>query len=101
MYEWNFPKEPERRKKGYDIAEKVFVPYYKKKREEGVKCKVTDYADGSNSFVGWFEFETMEDFSKIWGDDEFQEIFTRWSYYVDNCKARILRPMISLKPESL
>ena len=99
MYEWNNPKEPERRRKSYDIANKIFLPYYKNKQKEGVKWKGEDYTDGTNTIVGIFEFETMEDFSKIWGDEEFQKMFTRWTYYVDNCKVRILRQDLYLKLE--
>jgi hypothetical protein len=56
-----------------------------------VKWKNEDYTDGTNTIGGIGTFETVEDFSKIWGDEEFQDIVSRWSYYVDNCNVRILR----------
>jgi len=99
MYEFSHPKEPERRRKGYDIAYKIFEPYYHNKQKEGVKWKAEDYTDGTNTIIGIFEFETLEDFSKIWGDEEFQKIFSRWTYYVDNCTVRILRQDLYLTPE--
>ena len=93
MYEFNHPKEPDRRIKGYEIAEKTFVPYYVKTQKAGVKWKVEDFTDGTNSVIGMCMFDTLDDFSKIWGDEEFQDIFSCWTYYVDNCKVRILRPL--------
>jgi len=92
MIEFTNPKEPERNKKRYDLEKKFFEPYLENKRKEGVKWKAEDWTDGSGWYVAWFEFETMEDFSKIWEDEEFQKMFTRFSFLVDDCKVRILRP---------
>ena len=91
LYEYSHSTEPERRRKGYDIAEGDFVNYFLKKQKEGVKWKNEDYTDGTNTIVGMGVFETIDDFSKVWGDEEFQVIVSRWSYYVDNGKVRILR----------
>ena len=100
MTEWTNPKEPERNKKKFDLEKKFFEPYYENKLKEGIKWKAEDYTDGSGWYVAWFTFETMEDFSKIWTDEEFQKMLTRYSFLVDECKVRILRPRFyDLKPE--
>ena len=91
LIEFSHPKEPERIDKNYDIGQEIFSPYFMKKQKEGVKWKVEDYTDGTNTILSFMIFETMEDFTEIWGDEEFQTMFSRWSLYVDNCNVRILR----------
>ena len=91
LIEFSHPKEPERLNKNYDIGKEIFSPYFMKKRKEGVNWKVEDYTDGSNTILSFMIFETMEDFTEIWGDEEFQTMLSRWSLYVDNCKVRVLR----------
>jgi hypothetical protein len=92
MIEFNNPKEPDRTKKKYDLEKKHFEPYYEEKVKSGIKWKAEDYTDGSGWYVAWMEFETMEEFTKIWTDEVFQRMFTRFSNLVDDCKVRILRP---------
>lgn len=99
LVEWDNPKETERNKRHYKWGREVFRPYYEKRRKEGVKWEASSWADGTGHIIAWHEFETLEDFSKIWNDTEYQEMTARWTYLVDNARARILRPSISVEPE--
>jgi hypothetical protein len=89
---WTNPKDPERNKKRYEYQDKVFLPYVQKFEEKGVKWKTSGWADGSGQMGSLYEFETWEDFSKVYQDQEFQTILSRWSYLVDHCKIKIWRP---------
>jgi hypothetical protein len=92
------PKEPERNKRRYQ-AEAAHNPYYEKRVKEGVKWKASQWSDGSGLMLGLHEFDTLEDFNKVWGDKEFQKLTALWSYSADNCKIKIWRPSQSLPPK--
>ena len=96
---WTNPKEPERNKKRYEFQAENNRPYYDKKVKEGVKWKASGWADGSGLMLALHEFDTLEDFNKVWGDEEFQTNSARWSYFVDNCKIKIWRPTRQLPPK--
>ena len=99
IVKFNTPKEPERNKKRYEFMAEYNRPYYDKKVKEGVKWKASGWSNGSGTVIGWHEFETLEDFNKVWGDEEFQKIMARWSYFVDNCEVQVLWPSKSLPPK--
>ena len=99
LTEWTNPKEEERNKKRYKLVDEVISPYQKRKLEEGVKWETLELSDGTGRMVILHTFETMEDFDKIWNDREWQVAVGRWSYMVDNCTARILRPVGRIEPE--
>ena len=94
---WTNPKEPERNKKRFTHQNSVSEPYAEKKTKEGVKWKRASWADGSGLMLAWYEFESLEDFNKVWGDDEFQSNLSRWSFFVDNCKIKIWRPSANVR----
>ena len=97
MVEFNTPKELERNKKRYQFQDEHLRPYFTKKDKE-VKMNRSSWSDGSGTVIGWWKFESLEDFNKVWGDDEFQIMIGRWSYFVDNVKIRILRPPQQIPP---
>ena len=99
MVKFNTPKEPERNKKRYEFMAEYMQPYYDKKVKEGVKWNANGWSNGSGTVISWQEFETLEDFNKVWGDEEFQKNMARWSYFVDNCKIQVLWPSKSLPPK--
>lgn len=99
MVKFNTPKAPERNKKRYEFGAENNRPYYDKKVKEGVKWNAKEWSNGSGTVIGWHEFETLEDFNKVWGDEEFQKIMARWSYFVDNCIVQVLWPAKSLPPK--
>lgn len=96
LFEWDNPKDEARNKKRLKHGEEVGTPYFEKKRNEGIKYEMSLWSDNTGHMVGWMEFETEEDFAKIWGDDEFQHFMARRAYFVDNASHRLLRPTISL-----
>jgi len=99
LLEQDDPKDEARNKKRLKYSREVEWPYHEKKREEGVKWEITGWSDNTGHIVGWWEFETMEDFAKIWTDEEFQQIMARHAYLADNISFRLLRPTITLPEE--
>jgi len=93
------PKDEARNKKRLKLSREVGMPYIEKKQKEGIKLKVSGWADNTGHMIGWWEFETMDDFAKIWNDEEFQQIMARRTYLVDNASFRLLRPSIWLAEE--
>ena len=98
MYKFNTPKKTERNKKRYEFQDKVMRPYWEKKDKE-VKVRRTGWSNGTGFVIGWWEFETLEDFNKVWGDEEFQIMMARYSYFVDNAKMQVLWPSKSIPPK--
>ena len=98
LVECNTPKETERNKKRYQFSDEHLKPYWDKKDKE-VNMNRSGWSDGSGTVITWMEFETLEDFNKVWGDEEFQILMARWSYNVDNVKIRILRPTHEIPPK--
>ena len=68
------------------------MSYYEKKVKDGVKRKPSVYTDGSGLMLVLHEFETLDDFNKVWGDEEYQAALSVRSYTLDNCKIKIWRP---------
>jgi len=97
LWEWENPKEEERNKMRYKLGDEV-RRYREKKLKEGVRWEVLALTDNTRRSVVLYTFETMEDFDKIWNDEEWQRAESQWSYYVDNCTVRILRPSIRVPP---
>ena len=68
--------------------------------EKGIKFKGSAWSDNTGHMVGWAEFETMEDFSKMWEDERNQQMWAAWVYLVDSARIRLLRPSLDV-PEDL
>ena len=98
LWEFETPKEEERNNKRYKLSDEVNTPYIERKHKEGVKWKILDMADGTGRMVELHTFETMEDFEKIWGDEEFHKMVIQYCRVVDNASVRILRPGIRVRP---
>ena len=101
MREWDNPKDPERNRKRLKFSNEVSTPYWEKLfKEKGIKVKYGGWSDNTGHFISWVEFETMEDFAKMWEDERGQQISSRWSHFVDNMRIRLLRPGLTV-PEDL
>ena len=101
MGEWDNPKDEERNEKRLKFGREVATPYWEKLVEEkGIKVKGGVWSDNTGHMIGWREFETMEDFSKMWEDERYQQMWAAWVYLVDNAKIRLLRPTLTI-PEDL
>ena len=91
LWEWTNPKEEEREEKRLKHEVDWLYPYFEKKINEGAKLKGHGLADNTGGIVGLWIFETMEDFGKIWNDDEFKKGVVQMSRLVDNFTSRLLR----------
>jgi len=99
LLEWDNPKDEARNEKRRKFEE-VITSYRKTLVEEkGIKLKFSGWADGTGHIVTWWEFETMEDFAKMWNDEKWQQMIARWTYLVDNASVRLLRPAITVPKE--
>jgi len=95
-WEWTNPKEEERNEKRLKHEVDFMYPYLEKKNKEGVKMKVLGLTDGTGRMLALNIFETIEDFDKVWNDEEFKKGISRMSYLVDNFTCRILREAIDI-----
>jgi hypothetical protein len=88
--EWDNPKDEERRKKYAEITRDTAM------RERFEKLgnikSIMGWADGTGHIISLWEFESMEDFAKLWNDIEFQRGHVRFYRVVDNFRIRICRP---------
>jgi len=94
LMEFTCPKDEERNKKRLKHEVDWLYPYYEKKIKEGVIRKALGLSDGTGRIVSLTTFETVEDFGKIWNDDEYKKGIVQLSYLVDNFTSRILREVI-------
>jgi len=100
LLEFDNPKDEARNAKRRKFEDEATRPYREKLVEEkGIKAKFSGWADCTGHIVVWWEFETMEDFAKMWNDEKWQQIWARWTYLVDNASIRLLRPSITLPKE--
>jgi len=101
IVEWDNPKDEERNKKRLKFGREVMMPYWEKLvKEKGIKAEGGAWSDNTGHMISWWEFETMEDFSKMWEDKRWQQMRGQWTYYADNVSIRLLRPSIDI-PEDL
>lgn len=101
MTEHDNPKDEERNNKKRKFGTEVMRPYWEKLVEEkGIKSEGGNWSDNTGHIIGWYKFETMEDFSKMWDDERWQQMMARWTHFVDNASTRLLRPGLTV-PEDL
>ena len=101
LMEWDNPKCEERNRERLKFQSEVWSPYWKKLIEEkGIKVKSSVWSDNTGHIVVWREFDSLEDFAKIYEDERAQQIMSRWTHFADNIRWRLLRPSITV-PEDL
>ena len=101
MGEWDNPKDLERNRKRLKYSNEVWRPYWEKLvKEKGIKFKSSSWSDNTGHIINWIEYETMEDFTKMWEDEGHQQRWAAWTYFVDNARIRLLRPSLTV-PEEL
>jgi hypothetical protein len=80
--EWETHKDEAKRKKYYEFfdEEKTW-----EKTHESVKYKdLGTWADQPGHLTFLTEYESMEEFSKVWSDEEFQKYLVKWR---SHCKS--------------
>ncbi len=99
LWEWTNPKEEERNKRRYKHLRENLWPYIERKLKEGVKWEILDLTDCTGRMFALHTFDTIEDFDKVWNDDEYKKLMSQYSYFVDDCSLRILRGTKKLEPK--
>ena len=93
MREWDWSKDEEKREKRLKFQTEVMGPYFEKLvKEKGIKVETSNWSDNTGHKVILRKYETMEDFSKAWDDERWQQIWARYVYFIDNVRIRLLRP---------
>ena len=73
LVEWDNPKDEERNEKRHKYVREVVTPYTQQlRKEKDIKLESSDWSDNTGHIVDWTEFETMEDFAKMWNDERYQ-----------------------------
>ena len=101
LVEWDNPKDPERHIKQLKYWSEVIGPYWDKLvKEKGIKVESTAWSDNTGHMINWNEFETVEDFAKLWEDEGWQQRLAAFQHLLDNMRIRLLRPSLTI-PEEL
>ena len=88
-------KDEAKRKKYYEIMDTLSPSW--EKMHEGVKATMLGgWSDSPGYVMGVSEYENMEEFSKVWSDEEFQKNLLILRNHCKKFKVRIMRPTISV-----
>ena len=88
------PREPEKLERYKTFLNEESSPYFEKLSTTDVSYSMSVWSDNSGVTYIWIEFPTIEDFSKIWGDIDFQRIMSHRALILEKCEVKILRPGI-------
>ena len=88
------PKELEKLQRYKTFLEEEYLPYFEKLSKTNTDHSMSVWSDNSRVTYIWLEFPTVEDFSKVWGDIDFQRLMSHRALILDNCEVKILRPGI-------
>ena len=95
MIEWDNAKDESRYKKYGEQTREGRPEWMKKLVEEGI-VKGRSWADNTGHIVAWFEFDNIEAFAQLWGNEEWQNYWLRRNPVVDNVSFRLLRPAVTI-----
>ena len=89
-------KDEMKRKEYYEFLD-TFMPMWEKKHE-GVKCKsLGGWSDNPGCVMNIVEYDSMEEFSKVWSDEEFQKELVNLRNHCESYKQRIMRPTVMVR----
>lgn len=93
LNEWDTPKDGEHFKKSVELSKKWVHYWMEISREKNIK-PVYDkiFTDNTGHFSNWTEFESMDDFKRMWEDESYQRFWAEFSRYGINCRWRLMRP---------
>lgn len=89
-------KEDDKRKKFYDYLESSWRPNWEKVFEGVKHTHLGGWSDKPGWVMSVTEFESMEEFSKVWSNMDFQQGLLKLRNKVKSFNVRILRPTISV-----
>jgi hypothetical protein len=88
-------KDEAKRKKYYEIDNTVW-----KEKHEGIKYKeLGGWGTQPGKVTFLFEYESMEEFTKIWSDMEIQAFLVKYRNLVKDFEVEIWRPTVSVRPK--
>ena len=97
MLEWTNAKDISRFKKYGEFSRSGRgAAYWQKKKDEGIVKNFSNWADNSGYLIFWVEFENIDDFAKLWADEEYHKLFLDWNPLVDNLRFRLLRTAVTI-----
>lgn len=89
-------KDEAKRKKYYEYLD-TWGPF-RQKKHEGVKFKdLGGWSDNPGCVMFVTEYESMEEFSKVWSDEEFQIELVKLRNHCKSFRTRIMRPTVSVR----
>ena len=95
VMETELPKEEERVKK-YQEYLKIWTSLWHKKHE-GVKyVRRGSWTDNPGYCMGVAEYESMEEFSKVYSDQELHEALVILRKHMKSVKTRVMRPCVQI-----
>jgi quinol monooxygenase YgiN len=97
IIEWQTFKDEAKVKKYYEYLKTEPFRAHREALESEVKSRGWSAAPGHLVLIE--EYESMEEFSKIWSDEEYQKKLIKLNRLVKNLSIRILRPAIPTPPE--
>lgn len=91
--EWDMAKDEARSKKHSEFSKGNGMAWWQKKIEEGVVKNVSAWSDNTGYIILWVEFDNIESFAKLWGDEEYHRLSMQGAPFVDNYRVRIMGPL--------
>jgi hypothetical protein len=89
-------KDEAKRKAYYEYLD-IWGPLWQKKHE-GVKWKnLGGWSDSPGEVMNVAEYESMEELSKVWSDEEFQKALVTLRNHCKSYKIRIMRPTVTVR----
>ena len=94
--EWDDAKDEARIRKYAEWSKnkEKGMAWWQKKIKEGVVKSVSLWSDNAGHNIVWVEFDSIDKFAKLWGDEEYHKLSMEGLPLVDNYRVRLMRPSI-------
>ena len=93
LNEWDTPKDGEYFEKSKELLKKWVQHYTEMVKEKSIKVTYDKiFTDNTGHFSNWTEYESMDEFKKVWDDEEYQRYWAEYARYAFNCQFRVMRP---------
>jgi hypothetical protein len=88
------PREPGKLDRYKKFLNEESSPYFERLSKIDIEYTLSVWSDNSGVTYIWLEFPTVEDFSRVWGDIDFQRLMSHRALILEECEVKILRPGI-------